>query len=155
MIKKTIYILVFVIICLTAGNYFLQKKESACHKQDMQIRNSDKKSFKTDILTTIRSNSPTLQLSKTPCTDNEPEKQNIKAVPLKTEAVTFEKDYRKKLEKIKEKLIAMDFDFKKMTLKLHKKLKTSKNGKLSKEEMLKLLPENIAKEFEEAMEMIQ
>jgi hypothetical protein len=57
------------------------------------------------------------------------------------------------MEQIKKKLIEIDFDFRKMTAKLHKKLKNSKSGKLTKEEMLELLPENIAKEFEEAMKI--
>ena len=167
MIKKImfmIFILVFIIICLINSGYFSRKEESACKNNIIQDRNSNKQLSNTDILTTTRVDNSVLYLNKTPSTDKknslEPDdKKNSlesddKKNSLESENINpFEKDYRKNLEQIREKLVAMDFDFKEMTKKLHKKLKESKTGKLTKEEMLELLPENIAKEFEEAMDI--
>ncbi len=158
MIKKImfmIFILVFIIICLINSGYFSRKEESACKNNIIQDRNSNKQLSNTDILTTTRVDNSVLYLNKTPSTDKKNSLEpDDKKNSLESENINpFEKDYRKNLEQIREKLVAMDFDFKEMTKKLHKKLKESKTGKLTKEEMLELLPENIAKEFEEAMDI--
>ncbi len=70
-------------------------------------------------------------------------------------AQTFsEKDFVESLSKIQKKLDDMDFDFNEMGKELRKKLKASKDGKLTQEEMLALLPEEVAGDFEELMQIV-
>ena len=61
----------------------------------------------------------------------------------------FREDSMEKIFELRRKMIDRNFDSKKMSAELKKKIKSSPNGKMSKEEILSLLPEDLASDFEE------
>ena len=65
-----------------------------------------------------------------------------------------QKDFVERLSEIQRKLDDMDFDFEAMGQELRKKLKASKDGKITPEEMRSLLPQEVAGDFEELMQII-
>lgn len=65
----------------------------------------------------------------------------------------FEGEAKEKLFEIRRKMIDTGFDAKQMSEELAQKLKNAPNGKLSREEFLSLLPDEIAIDFEEMMHL--
>ena len=66
----------------------------------------------------------------------------------------FNEAAREKILDLRRKMIDQGFDSKKMSAELRRKLHASPNGKLSKEEILELLPEDLAVDFEEMVNIV-
>ena len=76
------------------------------------------------------------------------------AKPDMADRETMVAAYRKKLADIRTYLGKQKFDYTAMKKKLRMKLKASENGKLSEEDILSLLPQEIAGDFKEMMDLL-
>lgn len=74
--------------------------------------------------------------------------------PAMADRETMMAAYRKKLADIRTYLEQQKFDYVAMKKKLRMQLKASENGKLSEEDILSLLPQEIAGDFKEMMDLL-